>query len=241
MRVNMNECKLICLPFAGGSSLIFSDWKNAFASHVKVIPVELNGRGQLSNESFYKSAKDAAEDILQRYDQDLKEDIPFCFFGQSVGGLIVFEIIQILHKEKRDLPFHIFFSGIFPPHIKKIQNKLHQLSDDIFIKQMKQWSVLPKLLADDEELLKTWIPILKSDYQLLENFHFKPLAFDLPVDITILKGKDDNWYSREEYQEWSRYSDRKIQFYEIDGGHHFINQQKKEVLSIINSTISAYF
>lgn len=89
-------------------------------------------------------------------------------------------------------------------------------------------------------MLNTWIPILKADYRLLENYHFKPQAFKLPIDFTILKGRDDHWLSKDEYHEWNKYSDRRIEFYEINGGHLFIHEQKQEIISIVNQTVEEY-
>ena len=106
---------------------------------------------------------------------------------------------------------------------------------------MTRWLGLPETLTKDPEMLNTWIPIIKADYRLLENYHFQPGVKNLPLDFTILKGKFDHWLTNEEYKEWRIYSDRDIEFYEINGGHLFIHDQKQEIIDIINKTVEGYF
>jgi medium-chain acyl-[acyl-carrier-protein] hydrolase len=233
-------CKLICLPYAGGSSLVFSEWRSLLPSNIEIVPIELKGRGKKSHEKPYEDVREAASDILE----EIKPIIllnPYCFFGQSLGGLIAYEILELIYQNRMPLPFHAFFSAIFPPHINKINNKLHELSDSAFTHQLTKWASLPTVIAKDQDMLKTWLPILKSDYKLLENYHFKPKFLSIPVDFSIIKGKDDHWLSPKEYSEWQRYSNRKIEFHEIQGGHLFIHEQRKHLLTLVNTAIQSHF
>lgn len=231
---------MICLPYAGGSSLIFSEWRQYLSSNIDIIPIDLNGRGYLSDKPFYMTTLEAAEDILLRLESHLEGLTPICFFGQSLGGLIIYDMISLLIRKGGPLPFHVFFSAIFPPHINKIHRKLHEIPDGSFIKHMKNWLGLPQVLTDNPEMVQKWTAILKADYRLLENYHFAPQETQMPIDLSIIKGKQDHWLTREEYLEWNRYSDREIQFHEINGGHLFIHEQKADILTIINNTISDY-
>jgi len=89
--------------------------------------------------------------------------------------------------------------------------------------------------------METWLPILKADYQLLENYHFQPDLFHLPIDFTVFKGEDDKWLSREEYGQWQRYTDRPLEFHEISGGHLLQESGKGQIINIIKETIGTYF
>ena len=62
----MSKCQIFCLPYAGGSSLIYSDWRTLLSSHIEIVPIEMNGRGKRLVEPFYKDTQEAAEDILKQ-------------------------------------------------------------------------------------------------------------------------------------------------------------------------------
>lgn len=109
----MNKCKLFCLPYAGGSSLIFSDWKLTLNPHVEIIPIEFRGRGKRYHENFYDNILEAAFDMIKEMHMHIKDDTPYFFFGQSLGGLIIYEVLTILQNQGSNFPFHVFFRLFF--------------------------------------------------------------------------------------------------------------------------------
>lgn len=56
--------KLFCIPYAGGSEVIYYKWKRYLNSSIYLEPIELKGRGKRFNEDFYENLEEAVEDIL---------------------------------------------------------------------------------------------------------------------------------------------------------------------------------
>lgn len=46
---------LFCLPYAGGSEVIYYKWKEYLSSLIQLEPIEHRGRGMKINEGFYET------------------------------------------------------------------------------------------------------------------------------------------------------------------------------------------
>lgn len=66
---------LFCSPYAGGGTSIFRTWAEDLPAAVDVCPVLLPGR------------------------DDRLLEVPFAFFGHSMGGLIAFELARELRRQ----------------------------------------------------------------------------------------------------------------------------------------------
>lgn len=73
---------LYCFPFAGGSTLFFNDWIKYFDPSIKIISVELAGRGTRISEPFYDNFEQLINDIFSYINKE-KE---YAFFGHSNGS-----------------------------------------------------------------------------------------------------------------------------------------------------------
>ncbi|MDU6373717.1 MAG: thioesterase domain-containing protein, partial [Bradyrhizobium sp.] len=45
--------RLICLPYAGGSAMIYARWRRLLPSWIEVVPLELPGRGARMDEPLH--------------------------------------------------------------------------------------------------------------------------------------------------------------------------------------------
>lgn len=104
----MTKIKLFCLPYAGGSSVIFNSWKQYIDPSIELVPIELAGRGKRINEPLYNGVNDAVEDVFGLIKNKIT-DTPYALFGHSMGGMISYELAQ---KIKRTICLlrYIYFS-----------------------------------------------------------------------------------------------------------------------------------
>ncbi len=57
--------KIFCLPYAGGSApIIYSKWKRRANNGMKIIPIELPGRGTLFGQKYYTTIKEAVDSVF---------------------------------------------------------------------------------------------------------------------------------------------------------------------------------
>lgn len=230
----MGKIKLFCIPHAGGSAMIYYKWNKLLRSNFDLYPVELAGRGKRINVPFYDSFQDAVDDIFYLIRHNLKDD--YAIFGHSLGSWIALELVYKILEQGYKEPVHLFFSGNRAPHIFRKEKVLHTLPDEEFKKEIINIGGTPKELFENEELKELFLPVLRADYRILENYHFKKRNFKLSANITVINGIDDD-LSDIEIEGWKEYTSGNFQVCNIKGGHFFINDQVGEVTKVVNNIL----
>lgn len=235
----MRPVKLFCFPYAGGSASVYNTWADHLAKSIRLVPVEMAGRGKRINEPFYTSVKEAAEDVIRKIKHQLF-DTPFGFFGHSMGGAIAYEVARKLKERRYPGPVHIFFSGRGAPHIKREDRKpYHNLPEDEFRKKILELGGTPREFFEHPELLEILLPTLRADFRIswlfMDGFHF---TSPLDCDISVMTGKEED-ITTEQIEGWASHTRGKCNFYRYEGGHFFINnvEERKKILDIINKVL----
>jgi surfactin synthase thioesterase subunit len=84
--------RLFCLPYAGGSETIFRTWQQNLPETIEVLPIQLPGRGARMKEPPLTRLPP----LVQALSRSLRPEmnLPFAFFGHSMGGMIAFELAR---------------------------------------------------------------------------------------------------------------------------------------------------
>lgn len=229
--------KLFCFPYAGGSSLIYKDWQAYFGKKIIVKAIEMPGKGKRIIEPCYLSMDEAVKDILQNIESDLKCG-SYCLFGHSMGSRIVHCVLQEILDRQLPKPEHVFLSGSKPPHLKDEDKNTHLLPDDEFIEVLKDYGGTPAAFFENRELVDFFLPILRNDFKLASFSSPKDSIIDpFEIDITVLFGNNEDNLTSDEAEEWRQYTSKDFNIHCITGSHFFINENPKEVLSIIENTV----
>jgi len=125
-------------------------------------------------------------------------DVPFVFFGHSMGALIAFNVTRRLAAAGAPLPRHLFVSGPSGAALDRPRNPCTRYP---------RTNCSPRLgdtrLANlDPELRELVVPILRSDLTLCETYRHQP-ARALPLPITAFGGHDDQLVSEESLAAWA--------------------------------------
>lgn len=227
--------RLFCLPYAGGSEVIYYKWKRYIHPLVKVDPIELKGRGKRFSEEFYETFEEAVDDIFESVRDKLVDD-EYAIYGHSMGSLLAYELYYKIYNKNFRLPKHIFFSGYKAPNIIREKNNIHMLPDGEFIKEVIGLGGTPEELIKSDELLQLFTPILRSDFRMLENYIYKDRKDKIQCDISILNGKQDD-ITLEEILAWKNHGDKGFKVYNFEGDHFFINNNVENINNIINRTL----
>ncbi len=232
----MKKIKLLCFPYAGGSSNIYNSWERDLDNSIELVLIELAGRGTRVDEAHYNNLFELIEDI---YPQVIKEtaETPYLFFGHSMGSLIAYELTQKINQQKRLPPFHVFFSGRGAPHLKrKTKQNYHLLDDNEFKKVILELGGTPLEFFENRELLELFVPLLKNDFRIVESYKFNSDTTPIDSDISVLIGREDK-LTMDEYNGWKKHTTQKCNFHFFKGGHFFLHQSSVQIVDIINQTV----
>ncbi len=231
----MEKLKIFCIPYAGGSAVMYYKWKNYFPNDIELYPVELAGRGKRFGEPYYDTLLDAVEDVYKQIKNYLDET-PYFLFGHSMGSLIAYELYYKLKEQNKQLPCHIFFSAIKPPHIRKNEAKKYTLPDEEFKEEIIKLGGTKEELFNNQALVKIFLPLLKADYRIVEMYQYQSREEKIECNLTMLGGKEDAKATAEDLMQWGSYTKKTSRFYEFEGGHFFIQNQIEEITRIIKET-----
>jgi len=232
--------KLFCLPYAGGSATYYTKWKKYLNSTIELYPVELAGRGKRYTAPFYNSVADAVEDVYSMIKDELDKG-PYAIFGHSMGSVIAYELgirTMNLHPD----PVHVFVSGGTAPHARKKPIPTHNLPLEQFKEEILKYEGTPNYFFENKELLKLFLPILRADIKLLEEYSFgdgrESVRFNCP--ISVFCGKSDAHAPMSTIDEWQKLTKKECRIYPFEGGHFFIHDNEEEIVEIINNSLLTF-
>lgn len=228
----MNHIKLLYLPYAGGTALLSRNWSKKLHENIKIVPVELAGRGLRYREPYYESIEQAVGDIYKKVDKHLQE--PYAIYGHSFGGLLAYELYYKIVESGRRKPEHLFFSAIRPPINHASEKKLFSLNDTEFLNTVKAFGGMEDEILCNRELMELFLPVIRSDFKLYDSYEFRHRDEYITSNVTVLYSDD---MDIEEVADWSELVHQKIQYHYLEGGHFFIKNHMNQVIQIINTTL----
>ncbi|MCP4216491.1 MAG: thioesterase [bacterium] len=236
----MKRIKLFCIPYAGGSAMVYGTWKNFLDRRIVLHPVELPGRGKRINEPYCANIMESAEDVLKTIKYELLDGTPYAFFGHSLGSIIAYQTAQLIRERRMPEPAHIFFSGRGAPHILRSDKKpYYLLPDDEFKEKVLDLGGTPEEFFQHPELMEILLPLLKSDFKISGQYKHPEKITPLTCDISIMTGKEED-LKPGQVEGWEDHTTEKCILYHFEGGHFFLNhkKEKEQIMKILNETLT---
>ncbi len=225
--------KLFCFPYAGGSSGVFSNWKQYLHAGIELVPVELAGRGKRIHEPLYKDISEVVNDVFQLMKADIAYG-PYALFGHSMGCMIAYDLMEKIRNSNLHRPLHLFFSGRGAPHLKREdEKKYHLMNDKDFKRAIIELGGTPLEFFEHPELLELFIPLLKNDFKIAETGIEKREIHPLDESITIFLGKEDD-LTAEQCDGWKRHTKKLCSIHYFQGGHFFLHKQTQKMVTLID-------
>ena len=122
-----SELRLICLPFAGGSSAVYHRWRPFVPSEIDLVPLSLPGREGRISEPLATDLRQLAGQFAA--DMPPIFDRPFALLGHSLGAWLAFELAQELRRRADPPPLALVIAACPPPHQPLRDPTLHRLPD----------------------------------------------------------------------------------------------------------------
>lgn len=215
---------LFCIPHAGGNSSSFNKWRGYMPDNIIFKPIELSGRGKRLNEKLDASFEDMIDDVFNSIKKIMVNfDMDYYIFGHSMGAWIVLELLYYFKEYHLPYPKGVIFSGNIPPcFYHKSTPPLHLLPDKIFLEEVSKLGRIPGKIIKEKQFVEYFVPIIKNDFKLIENYYFQQKQEKFPVKSLICSGKDDKFRVKDLVQ-WENYFIDKCSISLFKGGHFYID------------------
>ncbi|PIA70687.1 thioesterase II family protein [Pseudomonas sediminis] len=222
--------RLLCFPFAGGSAGSFMPWFTQLAPHVQLCAIQLPGRGARFGEPpvhDFATLIERLGEVIAGYD-----DLPYAFFGHSLGALVAFELAH--HCVRRGLPppRHLFVSASGAPRHRVGAPRYDLLSDGELLIKLRDYAGTPPEVLANQELMALLLPAIRADFALLRHYRYQPRP-RLDVPMSVLAGQDDAHVGQETLHDWQTETRAGCALHRFEGGHFFAFEQPEQVLELV--------
>jgi surfactin synthase thioesterase subunit len=200
-----------------------------------VCPIQIPGRENRLREPAITLLRTLAATIADELEPLL--DLPFAFYGHSLGAIVAFETARQLRQTGRALPNALFVSASRAPHLPWPHPPVRHLNDIDLLKEIhRRYGSVPTIVLADAELRELLTPALRADMNLIETYRYEPEEpFAFP--IFAFGGDTDHMVGHAEITEWGSQTSGLFRFRMLPGDHLFLQSRREELLEDISSAL----
>jgi surfactin synthase thioesterase subunit len=204
---------------------------------MEVCAIQLPGRESRLDEASLDSIPKLVHALLPALEPLL--DLPFAFFGHSLGAVLASEVARALDQRGGPLPAHLVVSARRPPHLPDPRAPLHGLSDQHFASEInRRYGGIPEELLRYPDVVAVLLPSLRADITALET-HLPALRPPMRIPIAAFGGTHDGLTPREHLEAWRGETVADFRVRSFAGDHFYLKPQLGEVLADLTVTLAS--
>ena len=226
--------RLLCLPYCGGSAMVYARWRRLVPSWIDVQPVEWPGRGARMDEPLATDPRVLAAQLAGELAARL--DGPYALFGHSLGAVIAFELAHGLLDRGAPAPAILFASGAEAPAVRDGSRWRQPLSDEALMRELRNLQGTPDEALANAELMRSALPVLRADFLMCGAYVYLPRR-PLPCHVHVFGGADDET-GREALGAWRQETSASFALDILPGHHFFIHTQQAELIDRIGAALA---
>lgn len=222
--------RLFCFAYAGGSPAVFRSWHERLGDDVEVRAAELAGRGRRIRDAPPTTIAAGADELYAGLEPLL--DVPFAFYGHSMGALLAYEIARRLAADGRDAPVRFFPSGSAAPDVEPWLKGAAELTEFGLIDAVRPLGGVPEAVVADPDLRAIVLRALRADLVAWERYVEEP-APALTCSITAFAGERDPKVKVEDVEGWRSRTAAGFELETFDGAHLFLESHLPDIARIV--------
>jgi len=228
-----DKINLFCIPFSGGNTYSYFEFRKYLSDEIELLLPELPGRGKRISDPLLDSIEAMTEDLYKQIEGKTESD--YAIFGHSLGALLGYALCKKLTHLNMRLPKHLIVSGQTAPSLIKPENR-HALPDEDFLNIMREMGGTPEELLADKSFIQFFLPIIRADFRSVSSYKYVPMADKLDLPITVMLGDRED-IKDEEAQRWNNETKIPVKIHRFEGGHFFIYNNIKKVCGLIENVL----
>lgn len=219
--------RLFCLPYAGGSGVVYRAWQDSLGPEVEVFPAEPPGRGARMREPPFKRM----ESFVEAFDAAIEPlaDGPFAFYGHSLGALAAFETARRRRRGGRRGPSALFVGAYRAPQLPRTSPPTYDLPDAELIEELRRLNGTPPEVLEHAELMQLVLPLLRADFEVEQRYRYTDEP-PLSCPVFAFGGVEDFEVGREQLEAWREQAAGEFALNMLPGDHFFLNSAREQLL-----------
>lgn len=226
--------RLICFPYAGGSASSYLNWSSWLPSEIELVAIQPPGRTTRISETPFCNLRELVAELVKSF--SVVTTAPFVFFGHSLGARLAFELMVQCEKAGLRLPQHFIASGSRGPQIPLREPSTHSLTDEEFIKELKNLDGAGASIYENSELMELCLPLLRADFKASDTYLFED-SHTFNCRLSTLGGTEDNDVTKADLDSWGKFYSDYINSYLVKGDHFFVDKNEATVKEYISKII----
>lgn len=223
--------RLFCFPYAGGGAAAYRLWPSGLPDGVELAAIQLPGTESRIREAPLQAIRLMVEEFAPLI--AARSDLPFAFFGHSLGSVLAFEVTRALRRAGSRMPEFLMVSGRRPPRVPDRHSPLRHLSDDDLVAQISaRYGGIRHEVFQHPELMALLLPGLRASITALETYDF---VDEPPLDCPIVAfgGASDPMAPVSDIEAWRRETTGSFASRIFPGEHFYLLQTPAPLLAEI--------
>ena len=230
--------RLFCLPAAGSGASSYRNWSDELPAHIEVLPIQPPGREDRFAEEPLRRMEDMVKSLIDSL-RPFMSDLPFAFFGHSLGGIVALEVTRDLAGRRGPLPCHVIISARPAPHLRLRRVPVAQLSSEELTEWLRHVHGTSEIVLQSREMMDLLLPAMRADLEIDDTYRSAPDPV-LACPLTVLGGLRDEEARPEELKEWERYTSCSFTLRLVEGDHFFpFNEARSSALAAVEEALLA--
>lgn len=221
--------RLFCFPHAGGAASAFSAWNRLLPGEIEPLALQLPGRENRAGEPPLRRMTDLVPmlaDVLAGV-QERHSDLPFAFFGHSMGARIAYALTRELFRRGQPTPLHLFLAASRAPHLPPPERMMSELGDADFEARIVRMGGTPEAVLRSRAMMDAILPTIRADFELFDAYRATDgadPAHRLRLGVSLWGGREDQ-IEPAALEAWRDLVAGPFRFTLLAGGHFFLREQ----------------
>jgi medium-chain acyl-[acyl-carrier-protein] hydrolase len=210
---------MLAFPQAGGGCSAFAEHSQAMPGWLELRTLNLPGRQARFGEALRTDLAGLVADLVADCAQCTG---PYLMYGYCSGALLAYLVSRGLSENGTPMPRRLVVGSYPAPHLIT-STPIDALGSEQLWQALVDYRAVMPQLAQHAELRAVSEPVIRADLNLVSQYKHVP-APPLPVPITVLAGRTDDWAPAHDFGSWQRYTTHDIQAQLVPAGHWFMDE-----------------
>ena len=221
------RARIFCIHPVGAGASLFSWFMYQVPEEIEVLAFQLPGRENRYAETPLENMDQLIIKMLRAIDPYL--EVPFMVMGHSFGGIIGYELLRALVKQRNLEPLGLMVTGTIAPQLTPGWKRSEAIAKTAERSYSEEKIIGILNYIDDLDFLRSILPVMRGDMPLIMSYQYRkegPVNFP----ITAFAAEQDEVVSIEQIRAWQAQTSHDFSLEVVQGDHWFLSRHQQRIL-----------